>query len=199
MESSPLAKLAAVMPEVDPELVQQGYMADEYISYYKSNSAARKKRLKQQGAYKKLKKDHDPYSSKQAQQKAWHVRQWRRQRRISYRTCKGKTENASVNRRVLRKQRYAWPLLHSWSLHLQPNNHDVLWSKAPLEAQHQRTLWMPCVYCGETYELHELTLDHVHPKTFGGEDITSNLVPAVKSVIRQRKQLALVDESNIRY
>ena len=35
-----------------------------------------------------------------------------------------------------------------------------------------------CVYCGETYELSELTLDHVHPKTLGGKDITSNLVPA---------------------
>ena len=35
-----------------------------------------------------------------------------------------------------------------------------------------------CVYCGETYELHELTLDHVHPKSLGGEDLTSNLVPA---------------------
>ncbi len=35
-----------------------------------------------------------------------------------------------------------------------------------------------CVYCGATYELHELTLDHVHPRTLGGEDITSNLVCA---------------------
>ena len=35
-----------------------------------------------------------------------------------------------------------------------------------------------CVYCGETYDPKELTLDHVHPKTFGGKDITSNLVPA---------------------
>ena len=35
-----------------------------------------------------------------------------------------------------------------------------------------------CVYCGETYELHELTLDHVRPKSLGGEDLTSNLVPA---------------------
>ena len=35
-----------------------------------------------------------------------------------------------------------------------------------------------CVYCGKTYELHELTLDHVHPRVFGGEDITSNIVPA---------------------
>jgi 5-methylcytosine-specific restriction endonuclease McrA len=35
-----------------------------------------------------------------------------------------------------------------------------------------------CVYCGETYELHELTLDHVKPKCYGGEDLTSNLVPS---------------------
>jgi 5-methylcytosine-specific restriction endonuclease McrA len=26
-----------------------------------------------------------------------------------------------------------------------------------------------CVYCGETYELHELTLDHVVPRYFGGQ------------------------------
>ena len=38
-----------------------------------------------------------------------------------------------------------------------------------------------CVYCGETYELHELTLDHVRPKTFGGSDLTSNLVPSCRS------------------
>lgn len=35
-----------------------------------------------------------------------------------------------------------------------------------------------CVYCGETYELHELTLDHVHPRSLGGEDVNTNVVPA---------------------
>ena len=35
-----------------------------------------------------------------------------------------------------------------------------------------------CVYCGNFYELHELTIDHVKPKTYGGEDLQSNLVPA---------------------
>ena len=34
-----------------------------------------------------------------------------------------------------------------------------------------------CVYCGNTYELHNLTLDHVHPKSKGGGDIR-NVVPA---------------------
>ncbi len=33
-----------------------------------------------------------------------------------------------------------------------------------------------CVYCGKTYEPHELTLDHVHPRSLGGEDLTSNIV-----------------------
>ena len=33
-----------------------------------------------------------------------------------------------------------------------------------------------CVYCGKTYEPNELTLDHVHPRSLGGEDLTSNIV-----------------------
>ena len=35
-----------------------------------------------------------------------------------------------------------------------------------------------CVYCGETYELSNLTLDHVIPRSAGGETIASNIVPA---------------------
>ena len=35
-----------------------------------------------------------------------------------------------------------------------------------------------CVYCGKNYELHELTLDHVKPRCRGGEDLTTNVVPA---------------------
>ena len=30
-----------------------------------------------------------------------------------------------------------------------------------------------CVYCGETYEFKELTLDHVQPRSKGGQDLTS--------------------------
>ena len=37
-----------------------------------------------------------------------------------------------------------------------------------------------CVYCGESHEPHQLTLDHVRPKSLGGEDLTSNLVPACR-------------------
>ncbi len=35
-----------------------------------------------------------------------------------------------------------------------------------------------CVYCGEPYELHELTIDHVLPRSLGGETINTNVVPA---------------------
>lgn len=37
-----------------------------------------------------------------------------------------------------------------------------------------------CVYCGESYELNELTLDHVRPRTYGGQDLTNNLVPSCR-------------------
>jgi len=35
-----------------------------------------------------------------------------------------------------------------------------------------------CVYCGETYEINELTLDHVHPRSSGGDTTYKNIVPA---------------------
>lgn len=38
-----------------------------------------------------------------------------------------------------------------------------------------------CVYCGKTYEEHELTLDHVKPLSRGGETLTKNIVCACKS------------------
>ena len=38
-----------------------------------------------------------------------------------------------------------------------------------------------CVYCGENYELHELTLDHVKPLSRGGETLTNNIVCACKA------------------
>jgi len=34
-----------------------------------------------------------------------------------------------------------------------------------------------CVYCGKTYDLSELTIDHVHPRSLGGDDYR-NVVPA---------------------
>ena len=38
-----------------------------------------------------------------------------------------------------------------------------------------------CVYCGKSYDLHDLTIDHVRPRSCGGETISSNCVPACLS------------------
>ena len=35
-----------------------------------------------------------------------------------------------------------------------------------------------CIYCGETYDTSELTIDHVHPKSMGGPTNTQNSVCA---------------------
>ena len=35
-----------------------------------------------------------------------------------------------------------------------------------------------CAYCGAKDQ--ELTLDHIHPKTKGGEDLATNIVPACR-------------------
>ena len=35
-----------------------------------------------------------------------------------------------------------------------------------------------CVYCGETYDLQKLTIDHVRPKCRGGKDVATNVVPS---------------------
>lgn len=70
---------------------------------------------------------------------------------------------------------------------LLPTPEHYLYNLITMTSSEAKRLWgrsikehfnCTCVYCGETYELHELTLDHVHPRTYGGKDITSNLVPA---------------------
>ena len=37
-----------------------------------------------------------------------------------------------------------------------------------------------CVYCGGTYELQQLTIDHVRPKCKGGRDETANVVASCR-------------------
>ena len=37
-----------------------------------------------------------------------------------------------------------------------------------------------CVYCGKSYDLSQLTIDHVHPRSLGGNDTTANCVCACR-------------------
>ena len=43
-----------------------------------------------------------------------------------------------------------------------------------------------CVYCGKSYDLSELTIDHVHPRAHGGETNTQNSVCACKKCNREK-------------
>ncbi len=78
-------------------------------SYYKSNSAARKKRLKQQGAYNKTKKGlMIRTAANKLNRKLGTYGNGDGKDASHTGPGKGKTENASVNRRRPRmKQRYA--------------------------------------------------------------------------------------------
>ena len=73
---------------------------------------------------------------------------------------------------------------------LLPSPNHYLYNLITMTSSEGKRLWRQaikehfdctCVYCGRKHELHELTLDHVKPKTDGGEDLTSNLVPACKA------------------
>ena len=43
-----------------------------------------------------------------------------------------------------------------------------------------------CVYCGESYELQNLTLDHVRPRSLGGQDLTTNVVACCKKCNKEK-------------
>ena len=70
---------------------------------------------------------------------------------------------------------------------LLPTPEHYLYNLITMTNSEARKLWRraikehfncTCVYCGNNYEIHELTLDHVKAKSNGGETLTSNLVPA---------------------
>ena len=73
---------------------------------------------------------------------------------------------------------------------LLPNPDHYLHNLITMTSSESKRLWRraikehfncTCVYCGETYEFNELTLDHVNPKSKGGESITTNMVLACRS------------------
>ena len=59
---------------------------------------------------------------------------------------------------------------------MQSTQAKKLWRQAIKEANNYE-----CIYCGEKHHEHDLTIDHVHPRTMGGTNITSNCVPACRS------------------
>ena len=73
---------------------------------------------------------------------------------------------------------------------LLPSPEHYLYNLITMTSPQAKKLWRraikekfncQCVYCGNSYEIHQLTLDHVKAKTNGGENLTSNLVPACRA------------------
>ena len=50
-----------------------------------------------------------------------------------------------------------------------------LWRKAIKEANNYE-----CIYCGQRHHEHDLTIDHVNPRSGGGHNNASNCVPACR-------------------
>lgn len=70
-----------------------------------------------------------------------------------------------------------------------PTPDHYLYNLITMTAPEAKRLWRraikehfdcTCAYCGETYDINELTLDHVKPRSSGGEDLASNLLPACR-------------------
>ena len=43
-----------------------------------------------------------------------------------------------------------------------------------------------CVYCGKSYDINELTIDHVRPRSRGGHNLTYNCVSCCKECNRDK-------------
>jgi len=69
---------------------------------------------------------------------------------------------------------------------LLPSPDHYLFNLIAMKSSEAKRLWRrgikehfdcTCVYCGKTYDLSQLTIDHVHPQSLGGNDY-KNVVPA---------------------
>ena len=78
---------------------------------------------------------------------------------------------------------------------LLPNPDHYLHNLITMTSSESKRLWRraikehfncTCVYCGETYDLQKLTIDHVRPKCRGGEDVATMLYRRVKDAIRKK-------------
>ncbi len=78
---------------------------------------------------------------------------------------------------------------------LLPTSDHYLFNLIAMTSPEAKRLWRraikehfghTCVYCGKSYDINELTIDHVQPRKCGGQDLDSNCVCAC-STCNQRK------------
>jgi len=90
-----------------------------------------------------------------------------------------------------------------------PDPDHYLYNLIAMTSSEAKRLWrrsikehfdFTCIYCGKSYDLSKLTLDHVHPRYYGGKDKTSNLVCSCQKCNQEKGTLHWRDfvESPIR-
>jgi hypothetical protein len=70
---------------------------------------------------------------------------------------------------------------------LLPSSEHYLQNLYAMQSQDAKRLWRKaikeknnyeCIYCGHKHPEQHLTIDHVHPRSLGGNNFSSNCVPA---------------------
>ena len=79
---------------------------------------------------------------------------------------------------------------------LLPTPDDYLFNLIVMTSPEAKRLWRrsikehfdhTCIYCGKTYDLSQLSIDHVHPRSRGGQDVATNAYVPVPVVIRTKE------------
>ena len=70
-----------------------------------------------------------------------------------------------------------------------PTPDDYLYNLIAMTSSEAKRLWRrgikehfdcTCIYCGETYDINDLTIDHVHPRCRGGGDAHNTVAACLK-------------------
>ena len=72
---------------------------------------------------------------------------------------------------------------------LLPTPDDYLYNLIAMTSSEAKRLWRrsikeyfdsTCIYCGKTYDINDLTIDHVHPRCRGGGDVNNAVCACLK-------------------
>ena len=85
---------------------------------------------------------------------------------------------------------------------LLPSPDDYLYNLIAMTSPEAKRLWRrsikehfdhTCIYCGKTYDLSQLSIDHVHPRSRGGQDIATNVVCACTRCNQEKGSSPVLD------
>ena len=85
---------------------------------------------------------------------------------------------------------------------LLPTPDDYLFNLIVMTSPEAKRLWRrsikehfdhTCIYCGKTYDLSQLSIDHVHPRSRGGQDVATNVVCACTRCNQEKGSANVLD------